>query len=74
MKFLQKKWNDKSFTETAYVVLSYEQLLQVNGAGGSSSVSVNSSLSYSSHSPRILNGVISMFHGKSFCQSCSVWA
>ena len=37
MKFLQKKWNDKSFTETAYVVLSYEQLLQVNGAGGSSS-------------------------------------
>ncbi len=37
-------------------------------------VSVNSSLSYSSHSPRILNGVISMFHGKSFCQSCSVWA
>ena len=37
MKFLQKRQNERSFTETAYVVLSYEQLLQVNGAGGSSS-------------------------------------
>ncbi len=34
-------------------------------------VSVNSSLNYSTHSPRILKGVISMFHGRSFCQSFS---
>ena len=37
MKFLQKRQNEKSFTKSDYVVLSYEQLLQVNGAGGSSS-------------------------------------
>ena len=37
MKFLQKRQNEKSFTKSEYVVLSYEQLLQVNGAGGSSS-------------------------------------
>ena len=37
MKFLQKRQNEKSFTKFDYVVLSYEQLLQVNGAGGSSS-------------------------------------
>ena len=32
MKFLQKRQNEKSFTKSDYVVLSYEQLLQVNGA------------------------------------------
>ena len=37
MKFLQKRQNERSFTKSDYVVLSYEQLLQVNGAGGSSS-------------------------------------
>ena len=37
MKFLQKRQNEKSFTKSDYVVLSYEQLLLVNGAGGSSS-------------------------------------
>ena len=37
MKFLQKRQNERSFTKLDYVVLSYEQLLQVNGAGGSSS-------------------------------------
>ena len=37
MKFLQKRQNEKSFTRSDYIVLSYEQLLQVNGAGGSSS-------------------------------------
>ena len=37
MKFLQKRQNERSFTKSEYVVLSYEQLLQVNGAGGSSS-------------------------------------
>lgn len=38
-------------------------------------VSVNSSLkNYSTHSPRILKGVISMFHGRSFCQSAWVSA
>ena len=37
-------------------------------------VSVNSSLNYSTHSPRILKGVISMFQGSSLFQSPSVWA
>ena len=37
-------------------------------------ISVNSSLNYSTHSPRILKGVISMFQGSSFFQSSAVWA
>ena len=36
------------------------------------SVSVNSSLNYSTHSPRILKGVISMFQGSSLFQSSAV--
>ncbi|MDY3722647.1 MAG: relaxase/mobilization nuclease domain-containing protein [Treponema sp.] len=35
-------------------------------------VSVNSSLNYSTHSPRILKGVISMFQGSSLFQSSAV--
>ena len=35
-------------------------------------VSVNSSLNYSPHSPRILKGVISMFQGSSLFQSSAV--
>lgn len=48
------------------------------GEGGESGVSytfevsVNSSLNYSTHSPRILKGVISMFQGSSLFQSSAV--
>ena len=40
--------------------------------GNSYRVSVNSSLNYSTHSPRILKGVISMFQGSSLFQSSAV--
>ena len=59
---------------SALYSLKDSRLLIYSEASRRPFVSVNSSLSYSSHSPRILNGVISIFHGKSFCQSCSVWA
>ena len=44
----------------------------VNAGVNLSIVSVNSSLNYSTHSPRILKGVISMFQGSSLFQSSAV--
>ena len=58
------------FAETAYK--NFFQSLKGQRAG--SKVSVNSSLNYSTHSPRILKGVSSMFQGSRFFQSSSVWA
>ena len=42
---------------------------QYDSGTGWYNVSVNSSLNYSTHSPRILKGVISMFQGSSLFQS-----
>ena len=46
--------------------------LSVSIQQASDFVSVNSSLNYSTHSPRILKGVISMFQGSSLFQSSAV--
>ena len=53
------------------VMLDFD-LAEIYGYETRSFVSVNSSLNYSTHSPRILKGVISMFQGSSLFQSSAV--
>ena len=58
------------FQDIEYVNKSF--FSQMQNVWDSYKVSVNSSLNYSTHSPRILKGVISMFQGSSLFQSSAV--
>ena len=65
--------NNCVFQETVEGIFTPNQMIIRDSLYGfTSAVSVNSSLNYSTHSPRILKGVISMFQGSSLFQSSAV--
>ena len=67
--------NPKTFENFDFSELSgkgVEKLRSITTLAPIYAVSVNSSLNYSTHSPRILKGVISMFQGSSLFQSSAV--
>ena len=72
-RLIAKEWEseppDKEWISTLQFYISDFEL---NAGEPNSDVSVNSSLNYSTHSPRILKGVISMFQGSSLFQSSAV--
>ena len=68
LKFKNKYINDEKHPSYICYKMAVEEVYNQL----SQEVSVNSSLNYSTHSPRILKGVISMFQGSSLFQSSAV--